>query len=117
MARNRDCLLPCLEKDQTARCDPGISCCRLLGPAVLVVYPALCAGQLCPDQCGYLGGIVTLLAGIIGDTVMVNRFKRLTYRLPGWLLDALTGFFYASLIILILLLSGTGDSSFRYLDL
>mgnify|MGYP003664657562 CR=1 FL=1 len=48
---------------------------------------------------------------------MVNRFKRLTYRLPGWLLDALTGFFYASLIILILLLSGTGDSSFRYLDL
>lgn len=48
---------------------------------------------------------------------MVNQFKRLIYRLPGWLLDALTGFFYASLIILILLLSGAGDSGFRYLDL
>jgi hypothetical protein len=41
----------------------------------------------------------------------------LKYRLPGWFLGGLTGFFYASLIILILLLSGTGDSSFRYLDL
>lgn len=48
---------------------------------------------------------------------MINRFKCLVYRLPGWFLDALTGFFYASLIILILLLSGTGDSGFRYLDL
>ncbi len=37
--------------------------------------------------------------------------------LPGWVADALTGLCYAIIIAAVVLLSGTDDAGFRYLEL
>lgn len=48
---------------------------------------------------------------------MINWIKSRFYQLPGWFTDAVTGLFYAILIVLVLLLSGADDAGFRYLEI
>ncbi len=55
--------------------------------------------------------------GVGGHWVMIERIKKYYYQLPGWVSDALTGLFYASLITAVVLLSGADDAGFRYLEL
>jgi hypothetical protein len=48
---------------------------------------------------------------------MIDWFRQRFCSLPGWLVDALTGLFYAILIVAVILLSGADDAGFRYLEI